>query len=99
MCSAMRLESNADASRKKEPQKLSVSDSMCVYQLTEAEGAVLYVYEPATPIPLDKFIVPDWEDKVDTDIGLSYRHDKLHRLAGRYGNPLPESTMSPIQGL
>jgi hypothetical protein len=27
-----------------------------------------------------KFIVPDWGDKVDS---------RLHRLAGRYDNPMP----------
>jgi hypothetical protein len=28
------------------------------------------------------FIVPDWEDKVDSGIGLSYLPAMLHRLAG-----------------
>jgi hypothetical protein len=31
-------------------------------------------------------------------MGLSYLHAKLHRLAGRYNNPMPESTISPRQG-
>jgi hypothetical protein len=31
-----------------------------------------------------KFIVPDWGDKVDSGIGLSYRPARLHRLAARY---------------
>jgi hypothetical protein len=43
--------------------------------------------------PVAKFIVPDWGDKVDSGIGLSYGAAKLHRLAGRYDNPLPESTI------
>jgi hypothetical protein len=40
---------------------------------------------------LAKFIGPDWGDKVDSGIGL-YRHARLHRLAGRYDNHMPEST-------
>jgi hypothetical protein len=42
--------------------------------------------------PEAKFIVPDWGDKVHDDIGLSYRPARLHRLAGWYDSPLPEST-------
>jgi hypothetical protein len=34
-----------------------------------------------------QFLVPDWRDKVDYVIGLSYRPIRLHRHAGRYGNP------------
>jgi hypothetical protein len=34
-----------------------------------------------------KFLVPDWGDKVDS--GFSYRPGRLHRLAGRYDNPMP----------
>jgi hypothetical protein len=30
---------------------------------------------------------------------LSYRPARLHRLAGRYDNPLPKWTLSPSQGL
>ena len=45
--------------------------------------------------PVAKFIVPDWGDKVDSGIGLSYRHARLHRLADLYDNPIPESTLSP----
>jgi hypothetical protein len=48
---------------------------------------------------LAKFIVPDWGDKVDHGIGLSYRPAAgLHRLEGRYDNPMPESTLSPHSG-
>jgi hypothetical protein len=36
--------------------------------------------------PDAKFVVPDWGDIVDSDIGLSCRSDRLHRLAGRYDN-------------
>ncbi len=45
-----------------------------------------------------KFIVPDWGDKVDSGMGLTYRAARLHRLAGRYefDNPVPESTISPL---
>jgi hypothetical protein len=42
-----------------------------------------------------KFRVPDWEDKVNSDIGLSYRPTRLCSLAGRYENPMPELTLSP----
>jgi hypothetical protein len=35
-----------------------------------------------------QLIVPDWGDKVDYGIGLSYRPVRLHRLAGRYDNPI-----------
>ncbi len=34
-----------------------------------------------------KFIVPDWEDKVDYGIGLSYRLVRLHTKAG---GPIPQ---------
>jgi hypothetical protein len=46
-----------------------------------------------------KFIVPDWGDKVNSGKGLSYLPAKLHRLAGRYDNPMPKSTISPSQRL
>ncbi len=36
--------------------------------------------------PVAKFIVPDWTDKVDSGIGLSYRPARLH--IGRYDNPM-----------
>ncbi len=37
-----------------------------------------------SPLPVAKFIVPDWGDKVDSGIGLSYRPARQHLLAGRY---------------
>ena len=46
--------------------------------------------------PVAKFIIPDWEDKVNSDIRLSCRPTRLHWLAGRYDNPVPESTISPV---
>jgi hypothetical protein len=36
--------------------------------------------------PVANFIVPDWGDRVDSGVGLLYRPDRLHRLAGRYDN-------------
>ncbi len=42
-----------------------------------------------------EFINPDWGDKVNFGIGLSYRPARLHGLAGRYDNPMPELTLSP----
>ncbi len=38
-----------------------------------------------------KFIVPDWEDKVDSGIGLSYRPASICKPAG--------GTLSPSHGL
>ncbi len=35
-----------------------------------------------------QFIVPDWGDKVDFVLGLSYRPVRLHRLAGRNDNAI-----------
>ncbi len=45
-----------------------------------------------------QFLVPDWRDKVDYGIGLSYRPAKLHRLAGRYDNPMLDLTLYPQSG-
>jgi hypothetical protein len=39
-----------------------------------------------------KFIVPVLGDKNNSGIGLSHRRARLQRLAGRYDNPMPEST-------
>jgi hypothetical protein len=42
-------------------------------------------YQELQPVALYSsvaiFIVPDWEDKVNSVIGLSYRAARLHRLA------------------
>ncbi len=46
-------------------------------------------------VPVAKFIVPDRRDKVDSGIALSYRPARLYWLAGRYDNPMPETTLSP----
>jgi hypothetical protein len=42
------------------------------------------------------FVVPAWGDKVNSGIGLSYRPERLHMLAGRYDNPMLESTVLSI---
>jgi hypothetical protein len=42
------------------------------------------VYLPHDYKPVAKFTVPDWGGKVDSGIGLSYRHAGLHRLEDRY---------------
>jgi hypothetical protein len=47
---------------------------------------------------LAKFIVPERGDIVDFGIGLSYRPASLCSLAGRYDNPMLESTLSPQSG-
>jgi hypothetical protein len=39
--------------------------------------------------PEAQFIVPDWGNKVDYGIGLSYRPVRLHTLAVRYDYPMP----------
>jgi hypothetical protein len=51
--------------------------------------------------PVAEFIVLDWGDKVNSVKGLSYLPASLCSLEGRYeyDNPLPESTVSPRQGL
>jgi hypothetical protein len=44
---------------------------------------VVFDFGPAASVetnPVAKFLVPDWGDKVNSDIGLSYR---LHWLEGR----------------
>ncbi len=46
-----------------------------------------------------QFIVPDRVDKVDYGIGLSYLPVRLHKMAGRYDNLIPLSTLSPNKGL
>jgi hypothetical protein len=38
-------------------------------------------------------------DIIDSGIGLSHRPARLHRLAGRYDNPMPESAIFPSRGL
>ncbi len=41
--------------------------------------------------PVAKFIVLDRGDTVDFGTGLSYQPARLHRLAGRYDNNIPQS--------
>ncbi len=36
----------------------------------------------------------EWEDIVDSGIGLLYRPASLRSLADQYDNPMPESTLS-----
>ncbi len=55
---------------------------------------------PLLLFQLNSIILSPWlGDIVDSGIGLSYRPAMLHRLEGWYDNPLPESTISPSQGL
>ncbi len=60
--------------------------------------------------PVAKFLVPDWwiyswlRHRVfvparQATIGLSYRPASLCSLTARYDNPMPEATISTIQGL
>ncbi len=48
--------------------------------------------------PVAKFLVPDWENIVDSGIGLSDRPARLHRLPGQYDNPMTESTICSQSG-
>ncbi len=48
-------------------------------------------------LAIAKFIGPDWGDKVDSGIWLSNLLARLHFLAGRYVNPMPEKTTSPVR--
>ncbi len=58
--------------------------------------AVRCITVSSTRIHID----PDRErgDKVNSGIGLSYLSARIHGLAGRYDNSMPESTLSPSQG-
>ncbi len=49
--------------------------------------------------PEAQFLKPDWGDIADSGIVSSYRPARLHRLAGRYENPMSESAISPSQDL
>jgi hypothetical protein len=49
----------------------------------------------APPLLQYKFLVPDWGDKIDYVIGLSYRYASLCSLAGWYDNLTPKSSLSP----
>ncbi len=46
-----------------------------------------------------EFIDSDWEDKVNSGVGLSYRAARLHGQAGLYDNSMPELTLSPQSGI
>ncbi len=48
---------------------------------------------------VEQYIDPDWGDKVNSGIGLLYRPARLHRLADRYDNSVPELTVSPVMDL
>jgi hypothetical protein len=45
-----------------------------------------------------KFLVHNWGDIVNSGIGLSYQPACLCSLAGRYDNPMSETTISPQSG-
>ncbi len=53
---------------------------------------------PVKSFCVAEFIDPEWEDKINSSIGLSYRPARRHRTAGRYDNPMPELTLSPSPG-
>jgi hypothetical protein len=80
--------------------QIEIKVSVCVVLTLEYQGhhsclcCIYFAYQTiikpyAKPEcnPLAKFIVPDWEDVVDSVIGLSYRPVRLYSLAGRYNNP------------
>jgi hypothetical protein len=84
------------------------------HKLSKGDGLKLHFVSFASPIrrnfkqepvyftiiirPVTIFIVHDREDKVDSNIGMSYRPASLCRLPGRYNNPMPESTLSSQSG-
>jgi hypothetical protein len=69
------------------------------------DALVFYLhYNPSTVLSVSFAVVllfgsrvssPDWGDKVNSRIGLSYQPVSLHRLEGGNDNPMPESTLSP----
>jgi hypothetical protein len=52
----------------------------------QQKSVVSFTYSSSMPY---KFLVPDWKDKFDCGIRLSYKPTRLHRLAGRYDNLMP----------
>jgi hypothetical protein len=48
--------------------------------------------------PVAKFIVPDWGDKVDSGIGLSYRPAKLHMVGRPVQQPYARVNYVPHSG-
>ncbi len=74
------------------PQCLKVSSpviALCVYQV----GSSSNMHSPVA-----EFIVPDWGDKVNTGIGLSYRPTRLHRLCGPVCQPYAGVDYIPQSG-
>ncbi len=55
-------------------------------------------FTPNRTQPVAKFIVPDWGIKLTPAMGCRVGPPRLHRLAGRYDNPMAESTVSPKSG-
>jgi hypothetical protein len=49
-------------------------------------------------IRVAEFKDPNWGDKVNSGIGLSYWAARLHTKAARHDNPMPELTLSPESG-
>jgi hypothetical protein len=73
-------------------------------QYTELTCGVNEIYQPDRIVfeMVGCFQAPNsWSltggDKVD--YRLSYQPVRLHKLAGRYDNPMPEATLSPSKGL
>jgi hypothetical protein len=58
------------------------------------EEALLQSQLYSTHSSVVEFIDIDWEDKVKSGIGLSYRPARLRGLAGWYDNPMPQLTLS-----
>jgi hypothetical protein len=56
----------------------------------------LQKYLKVDPVFSSQIHSPGWGDKVDSGMGLPYRPARLHRLAFRYDNPMPESTLSHV---
>ncbi len=70
-----------------------------LYVVSMAEGPIVRVLENMCG-PCRGQILSSWlRDIADYGIELSYRPARLHRLAGGHDNFMPQSAISPCQGL
>ncbi len=67
-----------------------------LWDMVDWHRVVVLARQPGGPVA--EFIDPDWGDKVNSGMGLSYWPARLHWPAGRYNNPMPELTLSPSHG-
>ncbi len=86
---------NSNQSKQNIAQYCRLFSGMTSGDLKFFNKATLLVYYPLWKFSEAIFRVHDYGDKVDSGIGLSYRPARLHRLAGRYSNPMPETQLYP----